>query len=188
VLELPSAGALECKRDRSRLQRHPRSGWPFWWRWVVATNLGWFPGIFLGLQVAPLIPGASSILQACVAALIAGACFGAAQAFSLRAYLEHPFAWWWTTGLGWSGGVGIARALLDSMPGSLPGPADVAVVAFIAGGLVGLPQAWLLSSRSSRWPWWPVISALGWGALFPGALPGAGLVWLARAERIDFAG
>ena len=31
---------------------HPREGWAFWWRWVVLTNVGWFPGIGAGVWVA----------------------------------------------------------------------------------------------------------------------------------------
>jgi hypothetical protein len=160
----------------------PDSGWPFWWRWVVATNLGWFPGVLLGIRISSLVPETSPVLQAAVSAAVASAFFGAAQAWVLRGFVASPAAWWWATVLGWSAGVAVARLLLDAASVHGPGLADVVAVALVAGGVVGFAQAALLSRRCARWFWWPAISALGWGVLFPGALPGAGLVWLARGR------
>ncbi len=164
------------------LQPRPESGWPFWWRWVVATNLGWFPGIFLGLKVAELVPE-SALVRACVAAVIAGSLFGATQAFVLRGFISGPSAWWWSTVSGWSAGVILARMILDSVPLPLAPLLDTVGVACIAGGVVGVPQAWVLSGHTRRWAWWPAISAVGWGVLFPGAVPGLGLIWLGRSSR-----
>ncbi len=164
------------------LQPRPETGWPFWWRWVLATNLGWFPGIFLGLKAAELVTG-SVLARACVAAVIAGSLFGAAQAFVLRGVLARPTAWWWSTVGGWTAGVALARWILDSVPIALTPVPDAVAVAFIAGGVVGVPQAWILSRHSRRWAWWPAISAVGWGVLFPGAVPGLGLIWLRRGRQ-----
>lgn len=58
----------------------PEDGWPFWWRWVLATNLGWFPGIYLGVKLAEHLP-APPIVRAALSALIASSLFGAGQAF-----------------------------------------------------------------------------------------------------------
>jgi len=95
--------------------------------------------------------------------------------------------WWWATLIGWSTGVGIARLLIETTSAGLPAIADTVAVAAIAGCVVGVPQAWVLSRRCSGWFWWPAISCVGWTALFPGALPGVGLVWLARSAREDSA-
>ena len=161
----------------------PESGWPFWWRWVVATNLGWFPGILLGRKLAGLLPESAPLLQAGVAALVAGSLFGATQAFVLRGFVSHATAWWGSTVAGWSAGVILARIILDSVPLALAPLLDTVGVAFIAGGVVGVPQAWVLSGHTRRWAWWPIISAAGWGVLFPGAVPGLGLIWLGRSSR-----
>ncbi len=85
-----SRGAEKASRDQARPKHRPESGWPFWWRWVVATNLGWFPGIFLGLCVANLPVDPSAATKACLAALVASSFFGATQAFSLRHTLARP--------------------------------------------------------------------------------------------------
>ena len=160
----------------------PDVGWPFWWRWVVATNLGWFPGIALGLQIATLLPASPPVWRACAAAVVASVLFGAAQSVVLRPFLARARTWWWVTALGWPLGVAVARILLDQLAHEVSPLTDAVVVAFIAGGVVGLAQSWVLSERSSRWGWWPAISAVGWGFLFPGAIPGIGLVWLARGR------
>ena len=133
-----------------------------------------------GIRVAGLLPETHPVQQAVVSAAGASAFFGASQAWVLRGFVAHPAAWWGAIVLGWSTGVALARLLLDAASVRAPGLADAAAVAFIAGGVVGLAQAGLLATRCTRWLWWPAISALGWGVLFPGALPGAGLVWLAR--------
>jgi hypothetical protein len=49
-----------------------RSAWSFWWRWVVATNLGWFPGLLLGLQTASLLPEPAVVGRACTRAGASG--------------------------------------------------------------------------------------------------------------------
>ena len=97
------------------LRTTPEDGWPFWWRWVVATNLAWFPGIFLGLKVAELATG-SALVRACVAAVIASSLVGATQAFVLRGFISSPSAWWWSTVSGWTAGAALARWILDSAP------------------------------------------------------------------------
>ncbi len=176
-----SRGAAEASRDPARPKHRPESGWPFWWRWVLATNLGWFPGIFLGLSVANLLVDPSAVTKACLAALVASSFYGATQAFSLRHTLARPSLWFGATVVGWTTGIAVGRLLLDAASADLDPTLDAAAVAFIAGFVVGITQARLLSSCTRRWLWWPLISAAGWAALFPGALPGIGLVWLTRS-------
>jgi hypothetical protein len=150
----------------------------------VATNLGWFPGIVIGLQAADLVLDASPLLRACIAGLCASVLFGAGQAFVLRGLLAWPGVWWGGTVVGWTVGVAGARVVLDSASLGLGPVLDSVAVGFIAGGVVGIPQAWILSAHSGRWAWWPLISSVGWGVLFPGAVPGLGLVWLTRSPRL----
>ncbi len=83
--------------------------------------------------------------------------------------------------LGGTTGIAVGRLLLDAASADLDPTLDAAAVAFIAGFVVGITQARLLSSCTRRWLLWPLISAAGWGALFPGALAGIGLVWLRRS-------
>ncbi|MBW2268351.1 MAG: hypothetical protein JRH16_07220 [Deltaproteobacteria bacterium] len=163
---------------------HPRSGWAFWWRWVLATNVGWFPGIVLGTWLAQPLAESTPTLAAVAAGAVAGLCFGATQAFALRATLPTPLAWWLATALGWPLGIGAARLLLDALGVDTQPLLDTMLTGFIAGGCVGLPQARLLPpSRGARqWPW---VSAISWGLLFPGALAGLWLVlsWRAPDDR-----
>ena len=160
-------------------------GWSFWWRWVVATNLGWFTGISIGLAVASLLPASAVLGRACTAAAVAATLFGGTQAFVLRAFLPTVRTWWLLTVIGWTVGVGIARLALASATASLHPMLDAAAVGFIAGAVAGLPQAWALSRATRWWPWWPLVSAVGWGILFPGALPGLVLARLALPEATD---
>ena len=48
----------------------------------------------------------------------------------------------------------------------------MALVALIAGAVTGLFQALPLARAIARFAWWPLVSAIGWGLLFPGAIPG----------------
>ena len=51
---------------------HPRRGWAFWWRWVLATNLGWFPGIALGTWLAqPIAEGTPHLAAVATASVTA---------------------------------------------------------------------------------------------------------------------
>lgn len=160
---------------------HPREGWPFWWRWVVWTNVGWFAGIGLGSVVTSgLSSGAAAVLTAAVSAVF----FGATQAWALRGVVMPAWHWALACVLGWTLGVALARWLIDSVwRASLEPLVDVIVVATLAGAVIGVAQAPLLRGVVPRIAAWPWISALGWGVLFPGALPGAALVWLARRRH-----
>lgn len=160
----------------------PSAGWAFWWRWVLATNLGWFPGIALGLYLAEQVPESYPISRAVLAAAVAACLFGAAQALVLRTLLRKPVLWWLFTLLGWSVGIGLARLLIDASSVALSPLADTIGVAAIAGGVVGAPQALLLKRHCRGWAWWILISSLGWAILFPGALSGVGLVRLVRGR------
>ena len=159
----------------------PEAGWPFWWRWVLATNVGWFSGILAGLSIAAALPEARALERAVVSAVVAGLFVGAAQAYVLRASIPDARNWVLATAIGWPVGVGFTRAIHPEAAaelGALHTILDAAVVAFGAGAVVGIAQACVLRSRLPRWGYWPLVSAVGWGILFPGALPGLALVWL----------
>jgi hypothetical protein len=108
-----------------------------------------------------------------------------AQAFVLRSLLDGFAEWFWATTIGWSVGVAIARVLLARSGFDLSPIADAIGVAAIAGATVGIPQAWILRRHFIDAAVWVAISCLGWAVLFPGMIPGAGLVWLARTRSLD---
>lgn len=162
---------------------HPSTGWAFWWRWVVATNLGWFPGILIGTRAGAALFPEHALAQATFTAASAALCFGAAQAFALRSALARPSAWLLASVLGWTLGVLLARLLLNTMGAELSPLRDVVAVAFIAGTCIGVAQAPLLAEAVPRWRAWPIVSAIGWGVLFPGAVPGLFLALASRRPR-----
>jgi hypothetical protein len=164
---------------------HPRDGWTFWWRWVLATNLGWFPGIALGTWLTRPIADSWPLGAAMTSAALAALCFGGAQAYALRAVLARPGAWWLATVIAWPLGIGAAHLLLAASGGVAHGLLEMMLVAAIAGGCVGLPQARLLAPLTPRSRWWPWVSSVSWGLLFPGALAGLALIWWSRPRAAE---
>jgi hypothetical protein len=96
---------------------------------------------------------------------------GLAQYFILRRYL--PRVGWWpaATLLGWLLPFVIVMPLVAAVGRevrlALDVPREVSVVASAAmlGGLVALPQWWLLRRRVRRAGWWLVVNVIGWGVL-----------------------
>ena len=89
------------------------SGKRLWLLWVIATNLGWFPGIALGSWLGSHLPAES--LSVLVSGLIAGAFVGAAQARvlprAIAGILARPVA----SSIGWALGIlGQDEAVLRS--------------------------------------------------------------------------
>lgn len=168
-----------------RWSAHPRDGWAFWWRWVLATNLGWFTGILAGTSLAAPLEATHPLVAALVASAVAAACFGAAQAFALRDALPVPRAWWLATWAGWPAGVLVAELVLDALALQLAGVGRAIGVAAVAGGVTGAAQAAVLARVTGRWRHWPWVSALSWGVLFPGALSGVFLVLWWRPGHDD---
>ena len=152
--------------------------WPFWWRWVLATNLGWFPGIFVGVYLASFV-GAGPVSAAVVAGVPPALLFGAAQACTLRGALPAPLHGW-CHGARLATGHGAGATRHDGLSLRLSPLADAVLVAAIAGSVLGLAQAAVLRGVYPRCPGGSRSPVSGWAALFPGAVPGAGLVWLAR--------
>jgi len=127
---------------------------------------------------------ADKLIEDTLSALITGGLTGLAQGLVLR---RHGFdaAWWIVaTSLGWAVGILIAGSLIFSLDNSIQSN-DVfrwiVPAAFIAGGVVGIPQ-WVVLRRalpSVGW-WWILVSAFGWGIQFPGMVPGVVLTRLLR--------
>ncbi|KAJ1491422.1 hypothetical protein T484DRAFT_1933157 [Baffinella frigidus] len=160
----------------------PDQGWSWWWRYVLMTNIGWFPGILTGMFVGRFIlPHETSYLvREAVQALICSASFGIAQAGELREFLGGRSGWVLATMLGWTTGVVFARWLLTAHGIALPLSQDASLVAGIAGTFLGAAQAVPLSRKVEKWWLWVAMSAVGWATLFPGALAGIGMIYLAR--------
>lgn len=157
-----------------------RDGWAFWWRFVLATNASWFPGIALGLAATDRLGLGDTAPGALLAAAVAGLAFGGGQAWSLRATLGAMRGWWLACALGWPAGVALAETLRPLVGLPRAGIVDTIATATIAGAVLGGAQALVLRGRLRGAALWPLISAAGWGVLFPGALPGLALVWLDR--------
>ena len=147
--------------------------WSLWWRFVLATNLGWFPGIGLGVLLARMTGLERELAGAVLAAGVAALFVGLAQGRVLARLEVPPVPWLVATLGGWPVGVGLAELLLPQFPE----PQRTAMVAFVAGGVVGIPQGLVLLRAGLEARTWAAVSAVGWGILFPGMLTG---LWLAR--------
>jgi hypothetical protein len=155
-------------------------GWRFWALWVVATNLGFFPGLLLGNQIGGAFeePIRGAILACCF-----GFLSGATQWLVLRRHVAQSFEWVIATGVGWTVGAGVAEFVFLFLPPSLQhkGIVWVLVVGFFAGAIVGVLHTRLVRRIDPALArWWIPISALAWGLFFPGAVSG---VFLARRMR-----
>ncbi len=157
------------------------SGKRLWLLWVIATNLGWFPGIALGSWLGSHLPAES--LSVLVSGLIAGAFVGAAQARVLPRAIAGILAWPVASSIGWALGVLAGRTIVEAGLPELAGIGRLALVALVGGAVVGVPQAFLMGRKLPRAGWWIPASAIGWGTLLPGALTGLVLVWLTGKER-----
>jgi hypothetical protein len=162
--------------DFLRLERE-RGGWRFWLLWVLATNAGFFPGLWLGTRLAELAGGPPEP----VSGVIVGACFallvGAAQSWVLARHVSERGAWALATVVGWSAGVWLAGSLLLALVPDLDttGAVWVLAIGFLAGAAVGVPQWWVLRRAAGVGAWWIPVSAVGWGIFFPGMVTGYAL-------------
>lgn len=166
-----------------------QAGWRFWLFWVVMTNIGFFPSVWLGGFVAGLVePGlgqlADKLIQNTLSALIIGGLTGLAQGLVLRRHGIHGGQWPLATAVGWAVGVFVAGYLIFGLDPSVQANDFwhwIVPAGFIAGAVVGIPQWWVLRRRllTVCW-WWLVVSAVGWGIQFPGAVPGIVLTRLLR--------
>ncbi|MBW1886655.1 MAG: hypothetical protein JRJ58_24250 [Deltaproteobacteria bacterium] len=159
-----------------------RAGWRFCAFWVLATNVGFFPGLALGnrLSAAAAEPFASAIVGGSFGALV-----GVVQWGVLRRHIAQSHLWATGTAIGWSAGAGLGALILSWVaPNEPPGGwVWVLFIGFFAGAVVGIPQRRVLREFDhalSRW--WVPISSLAWGVFFPGVI--SGLVLARRLARI----
>ena len=160
------------------------SGWRFWLLFVIATNLGWFPGILLGIELSDwLWPDEIGPVKSGFAAIPAALGFAPLQAWVLSRH-GIPFGRWFSlSALGWGSGIYLADWFLLSQFSQWQGFGRIALLGALAGLWMGLPQAWVLSRAFAKnlW-WWFPMSFVGWGVQFPGAIPGAAVMLLLRTS------
>ena len=159
-------------------------GWRFWVLWVLATNLGFFPGRVLGQALAATLsePLASSVVAVSFAMPV-----GFLQWLVLRRHLPRSGSWILTTSVGWGIGAFVGAAvLLSATPTAAPGGLFwIFALAFISGAAVGIAQVPLvLRHLPELAPWWVIISAVAWAVFFPGAITG---LFFARAPGMGAA-
>ena len=76
-----------------------------------------------------------------------------------------------------------SRALAVLIP-DISFTANLFVYPIIAGGVMGIPQWWVLRRYLPNvgW-WWILVSAIGPAIQFPGMIMGGGIVWLMKQPR-----
>ncbi len=140
-------------------QSQPAFDPAFWFKWIMATTVGWLLGSLL-------LPSLSTVA--------AGVGAGVMQCLVLYRRLPQVWRWALATALAWIGGWVL---LLTLVPSDL----RFLLTGLIVGLCTGLAQ-WSLLRREVRWAgWWIAIGALAWitgltllpGILSTGALAGA---------------
>lgn len=174
--------------DRFLRREQRTAGWRFLLLWIVATNLGFWPGVYIGTWVSRLIPLGMPVLfdlvlRGAVSGLFIGGAVGFMQSLILRRHIPEHGAWILATAVGWTCGVflgGLTALVIypDLEPFSTP---YLALVGLIAGGIVGALQ-WPVLQDHIPWVgwWWLLISAISWAISVPGAISGLVLVLILR--------
>ena len=147
-------------------------GWRFWLLWVLATNLGFFSGRWLGQALATTFsePFASGVFAVSFALPV-----GLLQWLVLRRHLPRSGSWVLTTSVGWGVGALVGAAvMLSAAPTAAPGGLFwIFALAFISGAAVGIAQMPLILRHLPELaPWWVIISVVAWDVFFPGAITG----------------
>jgi hypothetical protein len=162
--------------DSVRRSGPPRSGWPFYTAWIAATVAslpiaGAIGFVIIQQAVAVLggrieVGGQSHItedyLYSWVFFSMFGLVMGVLQYLLLRGRV--PRAGWWigATVIGWGVLPRLLGAVVPAEVTSAPAPA---LAAALLGGLVALPQWWLLRRWVRQAGWWLVANCLGWSAV-----------------------
>jgi len=161
-------------------------GWRFWLLWVLATNVGFFGGLWLGSRLVSMVgpdpaTTAGKVADATIGAAMIGLLTGATQAATLARHGIKWVGWTVATAVGWTVGIATAGLILFTINPDLVDSQFVGWIvpsALIAGAVVGVAQAAVLRRGSIEMAWkWVPIGIFGWGIQFPGMLPG---VFLAR--------
>ncbi|WP_071190300.1 hypothetical protein [Trichormus sp. NMC-1] len=157
--------------------------WKFWWRWVLATTIGFFIGFFLGLFSSLLAINSSlSGISGFWGGALGGLCVGIAQKLVLRKKVSAK--WILATTFGFSMGCGIGGLILVITSNAIMSP-----ILGIASGIISLSFAQALVMK------WPREKTLNWLiATTIGVIVGAGIGALAcilaavTAEKIFIGG
>jgi len=124
--------------------------WAFWYKWIMATTLGWVLGSLLFPGLGPLL---------------AGFAIGVLQWLVLQQRLTRPWTWILATAIGWAAGWAINLFLS-------PGNLDL-IGSMVIGVTTGISQ-WLVLRHAVHWAaWWVVINVVGWTTgltLLPGVI------------------
>lgn len=148
--------------------------WTLFFKWIMATTIGWVVGRFLFPNLA---------------FIIIGIVLGILQGFVLQNYLPKNRKWMIATSLGWAlGALIILFGGLDGM--------DI-IAGLVIGITTGTAQ-WMVLRRELFWSgWWVVMSIVAWTtgmALLPGifltgvmagAITGIALVLLLRFPNTE---
>jgi len=146
-------------------------GWSFWFRWLIATVIGWVVGLILAIvlsyAVVSLFFDETTNL---IVGLALGAGVGLAQMIAVRKIL--PLTWRWVWGA--AAGIGlpfVIAVVIDEMWFSEAETfeAGFVIVGAVGGALAGLIQQGALRSHTSLAKWWILASPVSWG-----------LAWLAN--------
>jgi len=122
--------------------------WTLFFKWIMATTIGWVVGRFLFPNLAFIIVGIA---------------LGILQGLVLQKYLLKIWSWEIETSLGWAlGALIILFGGLDGM--------DI-IAGLVIGVTTGTAQ-WMVLRRKLLWSgWWVVMSIVAWTtgmALLPG--------------------
>jgi hypothetical protein len=133
---------------RPQLQKTAALDWAVWFKWIIATTLGWL----LSAALFPAIPF-----------IAAGLTLGILQWLVLVGHIHRPWRWIIASAAGWIVGGTLATLAAPGDPGLLLG--------LLAGLAAGVAE-WLILRQELMWAgWWIPISALAWATglgMFPG--------------------
>src|SRR3954451_7431538 len=160
----PGQGALAATAPMSYQSVQARSGWRRFpgWRWVAVAPA--FPlAALIGRALGGLVDAVGSAL---IGGVVTGAGVAAVQWWAADGALGRADAWIGAGGVGYGVGLAAGAALV----GYDTGLADLAVMGFVSGALLGAAQGLVLVREGRRGlavPWalaMPVLFALGWCA------------------------
>jgi len=122
--------------------------WALYFKWIMATTVGWLLGRYLFPNLAFIIIGIA---------------IGVLQGFVLQGYLSKFWKWIIATSLGW---------VLGSSVILVGGFNNMDLIAALLIGITTGTAQWLILRKELLWSgWWIVISVVAWTtgmALLPG--------------------
>lgn len=144
------------------------AGWRFWLLFVIMTNVGFFPGLWL-----------EKLLFGEVNAYIGMTFSAIGQSWVLSRHFPERGQWAIASSLGWLVGGLLSTRVLSILIPDISFTLNLFVFPLIAGAVMGIPQ-WLVLRRylPQVGCWWILIGAIGPAIQFPGMVMGGAIVWL----------